>query len=58
MTVMGWLGFFFQEIGIMFPVLNALSGFIFHFTCVDYAPETLLAWHYFEFPDFRSFLIS
>lgn len=50
--------FFFQEIGIMFPVLNALSVFIFHSTCVDCAPETLLVWHYFEFPDLRTFLIS
>lgn len=54
--VMGWG--FFGETGVMFPVFNALSGFIFHFICVDYAPETLVVWHCFEFPDFRTFLIS
>lgn len=51
-------GVFFQEIRIMFPVLNTLSGFICQFTCVDYTPETLLVWHYFEFSDFRIFLTS
>lgn len=51
-------GAFFQEMRIMFPVLNTLSGFICQFTCVGYTPKTLLVWHYFEFSDFRIFLIS
>lgn len=53
---MRWFGLlgFFQEIGILFPVLNALIRFIFCFTCVDYTPETLLVWPYFEFPDFST----
>jgi len=38
----------------MFLILNALSTFISHFACVDYAPEILLVQHYFEFPDFRT----
>lgn len=38
----------------MFTLLNALNGFIVHFICVDYAPETLLVRHYLDFPDFRA----